>query len=91
MELVIGDRATLRLGRVKIPIKEIATETAQTGVCQHLRHVDPERHLRYRVVLTQGSEELADIFLRGPGMPQANDTSAAVGYAPLIEHRRGSV
>ena len=85
MELIIGDRATFRVGRVRLPIKEIAIEAARAWVRNHLRHVDPERHLRYRVVLSQGSEELADIFHRGSGVREANDTSAAVGYAPLSE------
>lgn len=85
MELVVGDRATSRVGKVRVPIKEIAVEAAMGWVRKHLRHVDAERHLRYRIVLAQGSEELADIFRRGPGVREANDTSAAVGYAPLSE------
>lgn len=85
MELVIGDRATSRVGPLKVPIKEIALEAAKGWVRKHLRHVDPDRHLRYRVVLAQGSEELTDIFRRGTAVREANDTSAAVGYAPLSE------
>jgi S-adenosylmethionine synthetase len=85
MELVIGDRATSSVGAVTIPIKEIAVEAAKAWVRAHLRHVDPDRHLRYRVVLAHGSEELTDIFQRGSGIREANDTSAAVGYAPLSE------
>jgi S-adenosylmethionine synthetase len=85
MELVVGDRATSRVGRVRVPIKGIAIEAAREWFRKSLRHVNPERHLRYRVVLAQGSEELADIFRRGAGVREANDTSAAVGYAPLSE------
>src|SRR5574341_17636 len=84
MELVIGDRATYRVGRVRVPIKEIAVEAAKGWFRTSLRHVDPNRHLRYRVVLAEGSDELADIFSR-EGVREANDTSAAVGYAPLSE------
>lgn len=85
MELVIGDRATFQVGRVKVQIKELAIEAAKGWFRKSLRHVDPERHLRYRVALAQGSEELTDIFRRGAGVREANDTSAAVGYAPLSE------
>ncbi len=85
MELVIGDRATFRVGSIRVPIKEIAIEAAKEWFRKSLRHVDPDHHLRYRVVLAQGSEELADIFQRGTGIREANDTSAAVGYAPLSE------
>ncbi|MBZ0160905.1 methionine adenosyltransferase [Candidatus Methylomirabilis sp.] len=84
MELVIGDRATFRVGKVRVPIKEIAVEAAREWFRKSLRHVDPSRHLRYRVVLSEGSNELADIFRR-EGVREANDTSAAVGYAPLSE------
>jgi len=84
MELVIGDRATFRVGRTRIPIKEIAVEAARGWFRRSLRYVDPNRHLRYRVVLAEGSDELADIFRR-EGVKEANDTSAAVGYAPLSE------
>ena len=49
----------------------------------HLAGVDPERHLRYRVVLAPGSAELTDIFSRPGKVRVANDTSAAVGYYPL--------
>lgn len=84
MELVIGDRATFRVGKVRVPIKEIAVEAAKEWFRKSLRHVDPSRHLRYRVVLSEGSDELADIFRR-EGVREANDTSAAVGYAPLSE------
>ncbi len=84
MELIIGDRATFRLGRVRVPIKEIALEAAKGWFRKSLRHVDPIRCLRYRVVLSEGSDELADIFRRD-GVRGANDTSATVGYAPLSE------
>lgn len=85
MELIIGDRATFRVGTATVPIGEIAVEAARGWFGKFLRHVDPRRHVRYRVVLAQGSEELADIFCRGEGVKEANDTSAAVGYAPLSE------
>ncbi|MDE2322904.1 MAG: methionine adenosyltransferase [candidate division NC10 bacterium] len=84
MELVIGDRATYRVGRVRVPIKEIAVEAAKEWLRKSLRHLNPDKHLRYRVVLAEGSDELADIFRR-EGVREANDTSAAVGYAPLSE------
>jgi len=85
MELIVGDRATFRVGKIRMPIKEIAVETAREWIRKHLRHVDAERHLRYRIVLSEGSEELTDIFQRGSEVHEANDTSAAVGYAPLSE------
>lgn len=83
MELTIGDRATFRAGNKEIPVADIAVSAAKKWLKGNLRFVDPERHLKYRIVLAPGSEELSDIFLRKGKVRPANDTSAAVGYYPL--------
>lgn len=83
MELTIGDRATFRAGNKEIPVADIAVSAAKKWLKRNLRFVDPERHLKYRIVLAPGSEELTDIFLRKGRVLPANDTSAAVGYYPL--------
>lgn len=82
MEFIIGDRATFKAGDIKIPVSRIAEETAKGWFRENLRNLDPEKDLKIRVVLQPGSVELADIFRRGGGIRSANDTSAAVGYAP---------
>ena len=88
MELTIGDRASSgRWGR-ELAVHEIATETARSWFREHLRFVDPVRHLHCRVVLSPGSEELAGIFERPGEIRVANDTSAAVGYYPLSATER---
>lgn len=83
MELTIGDRATFSVGRKKIPVADIAVEAAQAWLKHNMRFVDPKKHVKYRVVLAPGSEELTDIFTRAGRVRGANDTSAAVGYYPL--------
>jgi S-adenosylmethionine synthetase len=83
MELTIGDRATLRVGGRKIPVAEIAVESAKKWIKDNMRLIDPDKHLIYRPVISSGSEELADIFTRPGKVRAANDTSAAVGYYPL--------
>ncbi len=83
MELTIGDRATFSVGRKKIPIADIAVDASQAWLKKNMRFVDPKKHMKYRVVLAPGSEELADIFFRAGRIRGANDTSAAVGYYPL--------
>jgi S-adenosylmethionine synthetase len=45
--------------------------------------VDPEKHVSYDVQIGRSAANLADIFKRGGDFLGANDTSAAVGYAPL--------
>ncbi len=88
MELIIGDRATFTAQGRTIPVADIAIHAAKTWLRENLRSVDPETHLRYRVVLAPGSAELTDIFARPGGVREANDTSAAVGYYPLSPTER---
>lgn len=83
MELIIGDRATFVVGDRRVPVADIAIAAARQWVGEHLRFVDPERHMKFRVVLSPGSDELADIFQRPGRVRVANDTSAAIGYYPL--------
>jgi S-adenosylmethionine synthetase len=83
MLLIIGDRATFDVNGDKIPVKDIAIKTAKEWFKEHLRFVDPEKHARYQVELKPGHSELMDIFERKGKVLGANDTSAAVGYAPM--------
>jgi S-adenosylmethionine synthetase len=85
MKLVIGDRATF----VKeFDVAEIAIETARDWFHENLPEVDPVRELTCQVELKGGSDELTAIFREDQVTALANDTSAAVGYAPLTETER---
>jgi len=86
MLMVFGDRATFQINKDRIDVDRIAVETAKNWFRTKLRFVDPERHVKYQVEIKPGSAELTDIFKRrelGKELLGANDTSAAVGYAPL--------
>ncbi|MBS7626086.1 methionine adenosyltransferase [Candidatus Bathyarchaeota archaeon] len=83
MLLVFGDRATFNVNSEDIPVEEITVETAKEWIRSNLRHVDPDEHVRYQVELKPGSQALTDIFARRGKFLGANDTSAAVGFAPL--------
>lgn len=85
MLLIFGDRATSEVNGVKIPVQEIAIQAAKSWIKENLRFVDPEKHLRYQVELKPGSPGLVDIFNRKGKFLGANDTSAAVGYAPMTQ------
>ena len=88
MLLIFGDRATFEVEGTSLPIKEMAIQTAKEWFKNNLRFVDPEKHVRYRVELQPGSSELTDIFKRKGMILGANDTSAAVGYAPMTRTER---
>jgi len=83
MLMVFGDRATYDVDGDPIPVDELAVDTAKKWLRKNLRFVDPDRHIRYQVELKKGSAALTDIFKRKGKYYGANDTSAAVGYAPL--------
>jgi S-adenosylmethionine synthetase len=83
MRLVLGDRATAVYKGQRFRVAEIAEAGARDWARRNLRYVDPERHLIFQSELKEGSPELTDLFERE--IIGANDTSAAVGYAPLTE------
>ena len=81
MLLVFGDRATIAYEGEEIPIEELVVKAAKEWFRKNMRFVDPDEHVRYQVELKPGSPSLVDIFKREK--IGANDTSAAVGYAPM--------
>jgi len=85
MKLIFGDRATFKVDNIEIPVAEIAIQTAKDWFKKNLRFVDPEEHVKYQVEIQPGSQALTDIFRRGGKILEANDTSAAVGWAPLTK------
>jgi S-adenosylmethionine synthetase len=85
MKLIFGDRATYKINEEEIPVEEIAVQTAKKWIKNNLRFVDPEKHVVYQIEIQPGSSALTDIFKRGDKVLKANDTSAAVGWAPLTK------
>ena len=83
MLLIFGDRATFSANGKDIPVNEIAIQTAKTWLKENIRFVDPDKHMKYQIAIRPGSQGLTDIFKRETCMFGANDTSAAVGYAPM--------
>lgn len=83
MEFVIGDRATFRAGKTEVPVEEIAVDSVRSWFRENMKGVDAVKDVKARVVLQPGSVELSDIFRRKGKALGANDTSAAVGYAPF--------
>ena len=80
---VLGDRATSEIDGQKIDVGEIAIKAARNWFKNNIRFIDPEKHVKYQVELKPGAVGLVDIFKRKGKVLGANDTSAAVGYAPM--------
>jgi S-adenosylmethionine synthetase len=81
--LVVGDRATFEVGGRQVPVAEIAETAGRQWIRDHLPRWDPQRHVAWQIELRPGSAELVRVVGSGVERPLANDTSAAVGYAPL--------
>ncbi|NJD52558.1 MAG: methionine adenosyltransferase [Candidatus Methanoperedens sp.] len=82
MRIIFGDRATFEVENEVIDVNTIAIEAAKEWINENLRFVNSDSIL-YQVELARGSAELTDIFKRKDAILGANDTSAAVGYAPM--------
>jgi len=83
MRFIFGDRATFKAGDEEIPVNDIAERSAKQWLHENLRFLDPERHVTFQSQIKPGSMALSDIFARKGEYLGANDTSAAVGYAPF--------
>jgi S-adenosylmethionine synthetase len=82
MRIIFGDRATFEVGGELIDVNNIAIGAARKWIENNLRFVNGDS-IHYQVELARGSAELTDIFKRKDSILGANDTSAAVGYAPM--------
>lgn len=87
MRLVMGDRATCEWRNKRIPVKDIAEQTAFHWFQRHLPRIKPGHDVECQVELKPASEELRSVTER-PHEVVANDTSATVGYAPLTPTER---
>ncbi|MGA7880567.1 MAG: methionine adenosyltransferase [Terrimicrobiaceae bacterium] len=83
MRFLFGDRATAEYRGRRIDPGAIAEASAKKWIQRSLRFVDAERDVVFQSELKQGSQELTDLFEREA--IGANDTSVAVGYAPMSE------
>ncbi|VVB97511.1 S-adenosylmethionine synthase [uncultured archaeon] len=82
MRIIFGDRATFDVEGEPVDVNNIAIDVAKLWFRENLRFVNPDS-IHYQVEIAQGSAELTDIFKRKDTILGANDTSAAVGYAPM--------
>jgi S-adenosylmethionine synthetase len=87
IEIYLAGRATHEVNGAKVPVAEIALETARQWFKEHLHAIDCDRHLRFHCLIRPGSGDLVDLYLRQKqtGIALANDTSCGVGYAPVDE------
>ncbi|OAG27458.1 methionine adenosyltransferase [Thermodesulfatator autotrophicus] len=84
-EVYLVGRATTSYKDLQVPVEELADEVARAWFSKHFHALDPEKHVRIKVLVRPGASELVELFLKyqQKGVPLANDTSIGVGFAPL--------
>lgn len=84
ISLIIAGRATCQIKDKKIPIEEIAVETAKKWLRKNIRHLDVSKDILVSSKIRPGSADLIELFNRfGKGeIPLANDTSFGAGFYP---------
>jgi S-adenosylmethionine synthetase len=88
MRLIVGDRATLAVDGVALPVEETMRAAVDDWLRAHLPRVRPGTDLRVESALAEGSAELTGIFDAADVPIASNDTSAASGWAPLTPTER---
>lgn len=87
ISLIIAGRATHQVKGKKIPVEEIAIETAKKWLKLNICHLDSDLGIQITSRIRVGSHELVELFSRfGKGeTPLSNDTSFGVGYYPTTD------
>ena len=84
--VLVGGRATTKVGAERVPVDDLATEAAREYLLDTVPELDPE-HLVVETRIGRTSADLGALFDRGDG-PLANDTSFGVGHAPGTQTER---
>lgn len=87
IQIYIVGRATLGWDGNQIDPNELFRDHIVQWLCGQVRHLEPE-HLQVEFKVRPGSADLRKIFGDEDKPPLANDTSFAVGFAPLSELER---
>jgi S-adenosylmethionine synthetase len=88
MRMILGDRATTAWNGAPLDVGAAAVRAARDWFHERLPRVNCNEHVVFQPELRPGSDELRGVFREPAGLLGANDTVAAVGYAPLTETER---
>ena len=85
IEIYIAGRAIDEVKGKKVPVEEIAVNTAKSWLNKNIRFLNTESDVIVISKIRSGSQDLVELFQRfGAGQtPLANDTSFGVGFYPL--------
>ncbi|WP_457639787.1 methionine adenosyltransferase [Persephonella sp.] len=86
IEIYLTGRAINEINGKRLPVEELAIETAQKWLKENIPNLNVSTHVIIHPKLKPGSKDLVELFerfqLKGE-IPLANDTSFGVGHAPF--------
>ena len=86
IEVYLTGRAINEVNGKRLPVEELAIETAHKWLKENIPNLDISNHIIIYPKLKPGSKDLVELFerfqLKGE-IPLANDTSFGTGYAPF--------
>ncbi len=86
IEVYLTGRAINEINGKRLPVEELAIETAHKWLKENIPNLDITNHIIIYPKLKPGSKDLVELFerfqLKGE-IPLANDTSFGTGYAPF--------
>jgi S-adenosylmethionine synthetase len=90
INIYLAGRATSEVGAERVPIEDIAIESSRAWLRANFHALDPERHVRIKVLTQPVSQDLQALFARRSqaNVALCNDTSVGVGHAPLSQIER---
>lgn len=83
IEIKVVGRAILEIKDKKVPIEEIYNESARKFLENNFKHLDINNHIKLSLKIRPGSIDLVELFNSYNQIPNSNDTSFGVGYAPF--------
>ncbi len=83
IEVIVTGRATSKFEGKEIGVNKIAVDSAIRYLKEHTHNLDVDNEVVVNSKIASGSADLTSLFMRGNGIPLANDTSFGVGFAPL--------
>jgi S-adenosylmethionine synthetase len=83
--VLLSGRATAEARGKSIPVPHIAVEAAHSYLQKAVPMLDVDDDVEIDSRISAGSADLVELFLRGPKIPYANDTSFGTGFAPLTD------
>ncbi len=83
--VLLSGRATMEARRKSIPVPHIAVEAAHKYLQSAVPMLDVDDDVEIDSHISAGSTDLVELFLRGPKIPCANDTSFGTGFAPFTD------